>query len=488
MGTSIGRGIASTATSAWTRQIASLVLYMTAARLLEPSQIGVFALAAAIVLLFEYAVFDSISEAVVQRVGLTRQHAGAALFLSVSCGALIALAGVLSADALERALAMPGLGHLVRVMSAAVGVMCLSAVHSGLLRRGAQFHVIALIAAGAGIVSASLGVGLLFAGAGPASLLWYFALEKVILCLATVWCARGRTFGRFDVSHVATLVPYAAAIGAQRMVFYARNQADRLVIGVIWGADILGIYQIAARIFDSLQAILLAPASKLFFVTFTKVQHHPALLRGTYLRALQAISLIAYPSFAGLSATSPETVQLLFGPQWAPSAILLSILALGGLPLVPSVMAGAALSATGRARAFLTVEIVSTVLGLAMLVVLSNFGLVWIAAAFILRETIAIALYVRILGPVLSLGVREFAAALLPCLGASAIMWATLLLIPFDALGWGGTATLLLKVGAGVLCYLAVMLIVGRGVIGQVRQIFSEAATVFPESEETADA
>ncbi len=488
MGTSIGRGIASTATSAWTRQVASLVLYMTAARVLDPAEIGVFALAAAIVLLFEYAVFDSICEAVVQRIGLTRHHVGAALFLAASCGVAIAVCGIALAGPIERVVGMPGLGHLIPVMAAAVGVMCLSAVHAGLLRRDAEFHTLALIAGGAGLVSASVGTGLLFAGAGLTSMLCYFAVEKAILCVATIWFARARRFGRFDVSHLATLIPYAAAIGAQRMVFYARNQADRLVIGIVWGADILGVYQIAVRIFDSLQAILLAPASKLFFVTFTKVQRDPQLLRATYLRSLQAVSLIAYPSFVGLSAIAPEAVQLLFGPRWAPSAILLAILALGGLPLVPGVLAGAALSATGRARAFLTVEIVSTILGLAMLVVLSSFGLVWIAAAFVLRETVAIVLYLRLLGPLLSIDWRALAGALLPCICASAVMWAALLAIPFDALDLGRTTTLFVKVAAGFLCYTTVMLIVGRSVIGQVRQIFSEAASVFPESKETADA
>lgn len=200
------------------------------------------------------------------------------------------------------------------------------------------------------------------------------------------------------------------------------------------------------------------------------------------------MSLIAYPSFVGLSAVSAELVSLLFGTQWAPSAIPLAILAFGGLALVSSVMAGAALSATGRARAFLTVEIVSTLIGLSMLVVLARFGPVWIAAAFILRETVAIMVHLRILGPLLSIRARDLAAALVPCLAASRTMWAALVAAPFDALALGGIATLLVKVAAGTLCYGMAMLVVGRGVIGQVRQIFSEAASVVAEGEETADA
>lgn len=70
-GMNIGRGILSTAASAWTRQAATLLLYVVAARVLTPDQIGIFALANAIILIFEYSVYDAISESVVQRADLS---------------------------------------------------------------------------------------------------------------------------------------------------------------------------------------------------------------------------------------------------------------------------------------------------------------------------------------------------------------------------------------------------------------------------------
>ena len=476
MATSLGKGIASTATSAWTRQVSSLVLYMIAARMLEPAEIGVFALAAALVLLFEYAVFDSISEAVVQRVGLSPRHVGAALALAALLAATIAALGLGLAGWLERILAMPGLGSLVRAMAVAVAVLCLSSVHAGILRREARFHTIALLAAGSGVAAAALGSGLLLAGAGLGAMVAYFAAEKAILCAGTIWCARARPVAGFSRADVTDLVPYAAAIGVQRMVFYARSQADRLIIGVLWGAGVLGAYQIAARIFDSLQAILLTPASKLFFVSYTRAQRDPEALRAIFLQSLQAVALIAFPSFLGLSAVAPEAVALLFGAQWGSSAVLLEVLAFGGVALVLSVMSGAVLSAAGHARAFLLVEVASSVAGLLLLAGLSRFGVVWIAAAFVLRETLAVALYVRLLSPSLGIAARGFLAAIAPCLVAAGAMWLALASLDLWLPAALPAATALgIEVAVGASCYGLMMLAFGRALIGRTLGLLAAA-------------
>ena len=476
MATSLGKGIASTASSAWTRQLSALVLYVIAARTLEPAEIGVFALATALVLLFEYAAFEPISEAVVQRAGLTPRHLGAALALGAILAAAILALGLGLAGPLERALAMPGLAPLVQAMAAAVALLCLSSAHAGVLRREARFHTIALLAAGAGVSAAALGAGLLLAGAGLGAMLAYFVAEKAILCLGTIWCARGRPMGRFGVADALDLVPYAAAIGAQRMVYYARSQADRLVIGALWGAGVLGVYQIAARIFDSLQAILLTPASKLFFVSYTRAQRRPEELRAIFLQSLQAVSLIAFPSFLGLSAVAPEAVALLFGARWEASAALLEVLAFGGVALVLSVMSGAVLSAAGHARAFLLVEVISSAAGLLLLAALSRFGVVWIAAAFVLREALAVALYVRLLGPSLGVAARGFLAAAAPCLAAAGAMW--LVLASMEAwapVALSAAAALGIKVGVGAACYGLVMLAFGRALVGRTLGLLAAA-------------
>ena len=56
-------------------------------------------------------------------------------------------------------------------------------------------------------------------------------------------------------------------------------------------------------------------------------------------------------------------------------------------------MSGALVSAAGRPRSFLLIETMSAVIGALLLLALAPFGIIWIAAAIVLRESAAIALY-----------------------------------------------------------------------------------------------
>lgn len=458
-GMNIGRGILSTAASAWTRQAATLLLYVVAARVLTPEQIGIFALANAIILIFEYSVYDAISESVVQRADLGPGHFGAATSLSAGLAALIALGSWLLAGPLGAALGTPEIAHYLPLMGAPVALLCLSSSYAGALRRAARFDTIAKLAAFAAITAVATGVMLLLAGAGLMGLMAYFATEKLILTLGTIWLARREPIRRCRAAELRALLPYASAISVQRAAFYARGQTDRLIIGIVWGTGVLGAYQIAARIFDSLQAALLAPISKLFFVSYTRAQLEPGVLREIFGRSLRATSLLLFPAFLGISAVAHETIILLFGPQWESTAVIVQIMGFGGAALTLSVMSGGVISAIGRARSFLFVEVASSILGILLLVLLSPFGIVWMAASFVIRETFAVVLYARLLRGLLGLRVSEYLGHFLPALSASGIMW--LLLFLLDQRFLGGLSpemALGAKIAVGALSYGGLML------------------------------
>src|SRR4051794_30503289 len=172
----LAAGILSSTASAWLRQFATLALYTIAARLLEPERIGVFALASTILLLFEYCVFDSISETIVQRQDLEDAHVGAGLFMSAAAAIGIMGLATLLSGSIARAFAFPDLQRVLPWMAGGVALICLSAVHNGILRRQARFHLISMISAVAGVVACGTGVALLFLGAGVWSLVAYFVV------------------------------------------------------------------------------------------------------------------------------------------------------------------------------------------------------------------------------------------------------------------------------------------------------------------------
>jgi O-antigen/teichoic acid export membrane protein len=61
------------------------------------------------------------------------------------------------------------------------------------------------------------------------------------------------------------------------------------------------------------------------------MQDDPGRLWNTYLRAISAVSLVAYPIFMGLAVVSPEAVRVVFGSQWDQAVLPLEYLCIGGV-------------------------------------------------------------------------------------------------------------------------------------------------------------
>ncbi|GEO36200.1 lipopolysaccharide biosynthesis protein [Skermanella aerolata] len=404
----LAAGILSSTASAWLRQFATLVLYTIAARLLEPEQIGVFALASTVLLLFEYGVFDSISETMVQRADLEGGHVGAALVMGLCAALCVVGSATLLAGTIARTFDFPDVQKVLPWMAGGVALICISAVHSGILRRQARFHLISMISAIAGVIACGTGVALMFMGAGVWSLVAYFMVEKLVLAGGTIAAALSHPASRFAGRHVREISSYASAIAGQRAAFFLRNQIDRFLIAGLWGPEVLGAYQLAGRVFESLLAVLLAPASKMFFVSYARLQGTGTKLRSTFLNSLEAVTFVIFPACLGLSAVGPEVIRILFGEGWETSQLILQLVALGGAPLVVNVMSGALISAAGFARTFLLVEVSSAILGAVMLASMSHFGIVGVAAAIIVRESVAVMIYSSVIRSSFSIDRRAY--------------------------------------------------------------------------------
>ena len=319
----LAAGILATSAAAWLRQGAVLLLYGISARTLDSRQIGIFALGSALVLVIEYGAFDAISETVVQRRELEPGHVGAALTTAAIFAALTVLTARIFAEPLAAIFATAPLAGALPWMGASVGVMCLSAPHAGLLRRQARFHTISVLASVAAVVACGTGSVLLLLGFGMPALIAYFMIEKLILAAGTVACTVRHPIGRFSARQARDLVAYASPIFCQRAVSYLCNQMDRLLIAGLLGPAVLGVYQIAARISESLNSSLLDPISKLFFVHFARLQVQPEPLRRAFRNAIEAVAFIVFPATLGLAVVGPELVNTLFGSNWGLSGHLL---------------------------------------------------------------------------------------------------------------------------------------------------------------------
>ncbi len=110
------------------------------------------------------------------------------------------------------------------------------------------------------------------------------------------------------------------------------RSSDRIAIGYRAGAAALGYYQNALFVYENLLDIFVAPLHNVAVPALSKLRNDARELRKAWAKALSTLAFFAMPAFGLLAVTSRDLIVLLLGSKWSNSGILLSVLALRGIP------------------------------------------------------------------------------------------------------------------------------------------------------------
>ena len=119
--------------------------------------------------------------------------------------------------------------------------------------------------------------------------------------------------------------------GAQLFSAFAW-QIDRLVLGRLASAPVLGRFTMADNLAAIPGQVLLAPILGPLSAGLVAVREDPERLRQAYLKTLASIALLGFPVLVGTALMADEVVALALGPKWSSAAPILRGLALVGVP------------------------------------------------------------------------------------------------------------------------------------------------------------
>lgn len=311
-------------------QTVTWAITLVVIRILTPADYGLMAmgmiLVSALAFLAEGMASGVIQADEIDERTLRKTH-GLLLCVSFVGACLLALAAPLVAHGF----AEPQLEPLVRLLAGQFFIYSLASVPDALLVRRLDFkrrsavEVVSLIAGGL------LGLALALSGFGVWSLAWGQVLSAMIRAVG-MNAAAGFRAPSFDFSGMLSIGSFSSLVTAGRMLWFASDKVDVLIIGRLLGAHMLGYYVLALHFAalpqNKIQGILNAVA----FSAFSSIKQEREVSAAYLSRAVGLIAVAAVPVFFGLSAVAPELVAILMGEQWSASVIPLSILSLA-LPL-----------------------------------------------------------------------------------------------------------------------------------------------------------
>ncbi len=108
----------------------------------------------------------------------------------------------------------------------------------------------------------------------------------------------------------------SAAVWLINITKYLDFSADRLIIGRMAGANILGGYSLAVDLARMPSAELVMPISRALIPGYAKVKDNITELRELFIKSLQVVAVLALPIAFGLPIVTPDIVPVLLGDKW----------------------------------------------------------------------------------------------------------------------------------------------------------------------------
>ncbi|SRR6266849_6523999 len=397
------------------------------ARLLTPSDFGIFAIANVV---FAFAVNlgqAGMMTAIVREPILDREVVGAVVGLSIAVSLLLAVAVFILApliarggDEADQAL----IGHLVRIMSVTVLMSGLALPAQAIMSRELRYRELKL-AQLAGILLGTGGTTIFLAirGNGAWSLAVGYLVNMLVVCLSCWWRVRDRWAISWVTSHIVRI----GGVGAKLTFLYFLDliwkQLPLIASYLRFPASEVGIYQRSQATVDLGIQSTIGGLNIVFFSAVSSKQNRSYALKSFIPPLISLYSLFLLPTTVFVANMAPEIVRIVLGEQWSAAAPIMALVMIAFAAMVMSQPMNSGLELNAYLGPRLVGAAVSIlVLGILSLMLVGQYGTRGIAMAAIVSGLCASLINFAAGFWLLDIDFRKALNRFLPGVGVSAIV------------------------------------------------------------------
>lgn len=176
-------------------------------------------------------------------------------------------------------------------------------------------------------------VAILMAYAGYG--VWSLVVGRIVLEITSViayWKSlQWRPSLVFSKEKAIELLSFGKFVAAAGIITFLLSSVDVALIGKVLGTESLGYYTIAMSIAGmfTVQASLML--SQVVFPTYSKMQNDIYQLGDSHFKVIKLFSIFVFPATFGIILISKYFVETIYGTKWLPAVHILQILCIYGL-------------------------------------------------------------------------------------------------------------------------------------------------------------
>lgn len=359
-----------------------LAAVMVLARLLTPTEFGLFAMVAVFLSFLEILKDLGLSTATIQRPDITHRQVSTLFWLNlalgVTVGAVLAALGPVLAWIYDE----PAVIEIAPVLALAFLFTGLSAQHLALLRRQMRFTANVGVQVGAEIVALTAAVIAAMSGMGY----WSLVIQRLAWAVALTigsWSVSGWRPGLPGrLGEVRGFVSFGGNATASMALGQLNGVIGKAIIGWYWGAGVLGLFDRAQRLIRLPIQNMSTPLATVALPALSRLAGQPARYREAYLAAAERLVMLLAPGGGFVLAASAPLVVLLLGSQWEAAGPVLGWLGVTAIYMPMTATLSWLYMSQDRTREMVPAAVANTVLTLAGVVVGLPYGAEGVAAAY----------------------------------------------------------------------------------------------------------
>lgn len=330
MGKSLKRefvtGVFYTSLAKYSGILVQIVVTAILARLLDPEDFGVVAVATIVINFFNTFSDAGLGPAIIQRKEFTLRDCDAVFTFSIVIGLFLMFLFYSASDYIGNYYGEDNLKNVCRWLSVLILLSSLDVVPNSILLKDKKFAIIAYRTMFVQIVVGFISVLAAYKGWGIYSLVLSAILSKGFVFLFNY--LMNPLLLNFKFGVLNTIKSYSFfQFMCNLMAYFARN-LDKLVVGKVLGMNLLGFYEKSYR-------LMMLPLQNITFAItpvmqplFSNFQNNYNLLMDKYLKLCRALAYLSFPLTVVVFFCSEELVLLFFGEKWRPAVTPFRILSL----------------------------------------------------------------------------------------------------------------------------------------------------------------
>jgi O-antigen/teichoic acid export membrane protein len=319
----------------WGLRLGGLVVFMVLARILSPSEMGLFAAATTVIAFCALFVDSGLSEAVVQTRDITPRQLSSVFVLNLVTALALVLGLWASASWLAAYFKLPDLVWILRISCLSILFSAFTFSQMAMFRRAFAYKRLASVTLGATFVAGAVAIVMALQGGGVWSLVAQTLLSAVYTAGMLWWRPQWKLTWGFEWATVKGLTAYGLQRLLTSLMDFANTRFIELFFAATYGAATLGLYVVGARIYQSLMQVLCSAILDIAHNAFSRLADDVERMREAYYMSVGLAAASSMPVFMLLAAVPHELTLTVFGPKWGQAQfVVLPLLLLGGIQVL----------------------------------------------------------------------------------------------------------------------------------------------------------